>query len=88
MYELQEKPINTISCKLDLKSCISDPVTKHVTTLRLPDHYKYTLKVFSRFQISHPLEHYREATTKAYMPISRFQEFQLLNIHGSYLLTI
>ena len=62
MYEFHEKPINTISFKLDLKSCMSRPVKRHVTTLRLPDHYKYTAKVFSRFQISHPLEHYREAT--------------------------
>ena len=69
MYEFQEKPINTISFKLDLKSGMSDPVKRHVITLRLPDHYEYTVKVFSRFQISHPLEHYREATTKAYVYI-------------------
>ena len=45
---------------------MSGPVKRDVTTLRLPDHYKYTVQVFSRFQTSHPLEHYREATTKAY----------------------
>ena len=63
MYEFQEKPINTISFKLDLKFCMTGPVKRHVTTLRLPDHYEYTVKVFSRFRISHLLEHYREATT-------------------------
>ena len=53
MHEFQEKSINTISFKLDLKSYMSGPVKRHVTTLRLPDHYKYTVKVFSRFQTSH-----------------------------------
>ena len=66
MHEFQVKSINAISCKLDLKSCMSGPVKRHVTALRLPDHYKYTVQVFSRFQTSHPLEHYREATTNAY----------------------
>ena len=66
MHEFQEKSINTISFKLDLKSCMSGPVKRDVTTLRLPDHYKYTVQVFSRFQTSHPLDNYREATTKAY----------------------
>ena len=56
MHEFQEKSINTISFKLDLKSCMSGPVKRHVTTLRLPDHYKYTVQVFSRFQTSHPLD--------------------------------
>ena len=62
---------------------MSGPVKRHVTTLRLPDHYKYIVQVFSRFQTSHPLEHYREATQR-HMPISRFQEFQLLNIYGAF----